>query len=48
MLYIVQIMGQAFFQQTETETIDPLAMVGKHHDSFVFPFKAPAIGKTLP
>ena len=41
-------MAHTFFQQMEAVPSGFLALGGKHYDSFMFSFKAPAIGKKLP
>ena len=48
MLQVVQVMGQAFLQQTEAESSQLLGLVGKLHDGLVLSFKAPTIGQKTP
>ena len=48
MLQVVQVMGQAFLQQTEAESSQLLGLVGKHHDGLVLSLKAPTIGQETP
>ena len=48
MLQVVQVMGQAFLQQTEAESSQVLGLVGNLQDGLVLSFKAPTIGQKTP